>query len=76
MMSAYLTREELASLTGHVRKLAQVRELQAMGVPHLVRRDGSPVVAWKDARPWDVKAAAPVEPNFGALSYGQKTQKR
>lgn len=39
-----LTRQEVAILTGHKRKDAQVRELRFMGIEHRLRADGSPVV--------------------------------
>lgn len=49
---AYLTPDEIEELTGLKRPHAQIRELQAMGVPHLVRRNGTPAVHEADARPW------------------------
>lgn len=65
---SYLTPIEIEELTGKQRPHAQVRELQAMGVPHLVRRNGTPAVHEADARPW---AKAQVKrtkgPNYAAL---------
>ena len=43
-MSICLSGAELASLTGKKRARAQVAELERLGVPFLVRRDGTPAV--------------------------------
>jgi hypothetical protein len=40
--------EHLRALTGKQRWSAQVRQLRAMGIPHLLRGDGSPVVLEAD----------------------------
>lgn len=44
-MSLFLTREEVEALTGYKRYKAQCRALTALGLPHMTRGDGSPVVA-------------------------------
>lgn len=36
------------ALTNRKRRSAQVRQLKAMGIPHLLRSDGSPVVLEAD----------------------------
>jgi hypothetical protein len=38
----------LIALTNRKRRSAQVRQLRAMGIPHLLRSDGSPVVLEAD----------------------------
>jgi len=38
----------IQAITGKQRRSAQVRELRAMGIPHLLRSDGSPVVLEAD----------------------------
>lgn len=43
-----LTPEELRILTHRMRAKAQVRELNAMGIPYRQRTDGSPVVLVDD----------------------------
>lgn len=43
-MSICLSPDEIASLTGKKRARAQVAELERLGVPFLVRRDGTPAV--------------------------------
>ena len=43
-LGEYLTREEVATLTGKQRAAAQCRVLQALGIPFL-RRDGVPIVS-------------------------------
>ena len=40
----FLSKEELAALTGKERPKAQARALTRMGIPHRTRPDGSPVV--------------------------------
>jgi hypothetical protein len=43
-----LSAETLQALTGKQRRSAQVRELRAMGIPHRLRSDGTPVVLEAD----------------------------
>lgn len=43
-MSIELTKPELRSLTGKIRWTAQLRELEAMGIPYKRRTNGSLVV--------------------------------
>jgi len=40
-----LTHEQIVEMTGYRRKALQVQALAEMGVPHIVRRDGSPFVS-------------------------------
>lgn len=64
----YLAGQAIEELTGKVRPTAQVRALQAMGVPHRVRPDGTPAVHEADARPWARKTVTrEEEPDYGAL---------
>jgi hypothetical protein len=43
-----LTQAQLEALTGRTRSDAQRRELEHLGIPHRVRRDGTPVVLAAD----------------------------
>lgn len=43
-MSMFLTGEELTDLTGKKRKRAQSIALRQMGIDHIVRPDGVPIV--------------------------------
>jgi hypothetical protein len=44
MTSTFLTKEEVAEMTGRVQRAAQTRELTHMGVIHKLRADGSVLV--------------------------------
>lgn len=69
----FLTREEVAALTGRVRRDAQQRALRAMGVEHRVRPDGSVAVLRAHVeqvfglRPEKAKPAKTQEPNWDAV---------
>lgn len=66
--TTFLTREELAALTGRTRASAQIRALRAMGVQHRVRPDGKPVVLWTDVQSDGARRQyKPTEPNLAAL---------
>ena len=66
--TTFLTRDELAALTGRTRSSAQIRALRAMGVQHRVRPDGRPVVLWTDVQADGARRQHnPTEPNFAAL---------
>lgn len=43
-MSLFLSDDELIALTGKQRKSAQIRALGMLGIAHVVRADGAPVV--------------------------------
>ena len=65
---AYLTTTELEELTGLHKPSAQIRELQAMGIAHHVRRNGTPAVHQEDARPWgNAQGRRAAEPDYDAL---------
>lgn len=67
-----LTAEELASLTRRTRSDAQARALNAMGIPHKRRADGSIVVSRTHVDEWlGVKAekrASDFELDVGAVA--------
>lgn len=69
---AFLTEEQLCSLTGKKRRGAQVRVLNFLGITHLVRPDGSLVVLWEHVSK-KLGGAAPaqskpeLEPNWDAM---------
>ena len=66
--STFLTRDELASLTGRTRASAQIRALRAMGIQHRVRPDGKAVVLWSDVQTdGSRRQQRPTEPDFAAL---------
>jgi hypothetical protein len=54
-----LTPDQLEILTGYRRKSAQVRALRRMGIRHLVRPDGRPVVDDRALAGDDISAEAP-----------------
>ncbi|MCB1725746.1 MAG: DUF4224 domain-containing protein [Chromatiales bacterium] len=54
-----LTREQLEILTGYKQKSAQVRALRRMGVKHVIRPDGRPVVDDSVLRGENVSHEAP-----------------
>lgn len=55
---AFLTPEELHTLTGRRRAKLQIAELRRMGVPHEVNALGRPVV-WRDRSPHHAPAQVP-----------------
>lgn len=57
-MSAFLSPDELATLTGVRRPSAQIRFLRSRRIRHIVNRAGHPVVA----RAWIDASEATVEP--------------
>lgn len=46
----FLNSEQLSELTGKSQASKQVSELEFLGIPHLVRSDGRPVVAVEAVR--------------------------
>lgn len=66
-MSLWLTREELAELTGYVQPAAQIRWLQKNGIHHTVRADGKPRVLPQALLPQGISGNPIVQPNFDAV---------
>jgi len=63
-----LTPDELIELTGFQRKSYQVRALRSMGIDHVVRPDGSPVVfAAALRREGKAVGGGATEPNWDAI---------
>lgn len=56
--SAFLTADELHTLTGRRRAKLQIAELRRMGIPHDVNALGRPVV-WRDRSPHHAAATVP-----------------
>lgn len=73
MRELFLTPEEIATLTGRVRRQAQSAALKHMGIIHKVRPDGG-IVVLKDhvdkvlgGNAEKVKTVKRVEPNWGGV---------
>lgn len=73
----FLTPEEIAELTGKQRRGAQRAVLNALGIQHKERPDGSLLVAREHvlqqfgAAAEGVKLKKEKEPNWGALAHAQ-----
>jgi len=68
----FLSKFEIETLTGRVRKDAQVRVLRFMGIEHRVRPDGTVAVLRSHVERAlgghiNVDKKAEIEPNWGAL---------
>lgn len=66
-MSICLTSDELSELTGRVRPSAQAKALNAMGIDHMVRPDGSLAVYRSVIEPGRAKKRQP-KPDYNALT--------
>ena len=71
-MDTFLTEEELRHITGRRRYSAQVRALTRMGIGHVVRPDGRPIVT---RRSLDMSLSGSAydrtaEPDFSSLING------
>lgn len=65
----FLTPQQVAILTGKVYPSAQIRALREMGIDHIVRPDGKPVVLRSAVEPLErvtVEARA-IEPDFSVF---------
>jgi hypothetical protein len=76
-MTTFLEPAEVASLTGYQRRTAQVKALQAMGIPYWVRCDGTPAVLRSTIEAQQPQQSsmrsATTQPDWGALPSGKVT---
>jgi hypothetical protein len=71
-MDTFLTEEELRHVTGRRRYRAQIRALARMGIAHIVRPDGRPIVT-RQSLEVSVSGAGSDrtgEPDFSSLMNG------
>ena len=62
----FLSHDEVKHLTGRVKRLAQIRQLDRLGVRYYLDADGHPVVPRSQIEPAQPAAAEP-EPDWSAL---------
>ena len=71
-MSLFLTKEEVAQLTGKLRPSAQIRELKARGIAHTVNARREPVVTCEAVRLYHhLTAGAPLSSGTPWFVEGQ-----
>ena len=71
-MNTFLTEEELRHVTGRRRCRAQIRALARMGIAHIVRPDGRPIVTRQslEVSVNGARSDRSGEPDFSSLMNG------
>jgi Domain of unknown function (DUF4224) len=77
MTYAFLSRQEVESLTGAKNRKSQIKVLATNGIRFFINAKGWPVLIWAAVEKKDeVCVNAAWKPNFGVLGNGKKTAEK